>query len=140
MAALVLIVGCQVLCGQVGIIACSASGFRNTTGVARFELYASSKDFLNHKKATFSTTVALGPEPVKAQFQSVPFGEYAVAVFHDENKNGILDKNFIGMPLEGCGFTTPTKPKGPVAFNDARFVLNQATRLCAVQISYIFKK
>ena len=28
---------------------------------------------------------------------------YALTVFHDENENGQLDKNALGMPLEGYG-------------------------------------
>ena len=29
--------------------------------------------------------------------------DYALTVFHDENENGVLDKNALGMPLEGYG-------------------------------------
>jgi uncharacterized protein (DUF2141 family) len=30
-------------------------------------------------------------------------GDYAISVFHDENSNGKLDRNFMGMPKEGVG-------------------------------------
>lgn len=30
-------------------------------------------------------------------------GQYAVTVFHDENRNGRLGTNFLGMPTEGVG-------------------------------------
>lgn len=32
-------------------------------------------------------------------------GQYAVQYFHDENSNGALDKNVIGIPTEGFGFS-----------------------------------
>ena len=33
-------------------------------------------------------------------FTNIPFGEYAICVFHDENENGFIDTNFMGMPKE----------------------------------------
>lgn len=53
----------------------------------------------------------------------VPNGEYALMVYHDENENGRIDKNFIGIPTEIIGFSNRYKPKGPPSFNRAAFVL-----------------
>ena len=33
-----------------------------------------------------------------------PYGDYGVAVFHDENSNGKMDKYVLGIPLEPYGF------------------------------------
>jgi outer membrane protein len=53
----------------------------------------------------------------------VPHGEYALMVYHDENENGRIDKNFIGIPNEILGFSNRYKPKGPPSFKRAAFVL-----------------
>lgn len=37
--------------------------------------------------------------------------DYAVTLFHDENKNGKFDSNFVGYPLEGYGFSNNVVPK-----------------------------
>lgn len=37
-------------------------------------------------------------------FAHVPPGKYGVAVIHDENANDKLDRNFLGIPIEGFGF------------------------------------
>ena len=37
-------------------------------------------------------------------FTQLPPGRYAVIVIHDENDNGRLDENFMGLPNEGYGF------------------------------------
>jgi uncharacterized protein (DUF2141 family) len=39
----------------------------------------------------------------------LPGGTYAAGLFHDENGNGKLDTNLIGLPKEGYGF--PNNPK-----------------------------
>jgi uncharacterized protein (DUF2141 family) len=38
-------------------------------------------------------------------FKSVPAGDYAVFVFHDENNNGVLDTGLIKRPLEALGYS-----------------------------------
>lgn len=41
---------------------------------------------------------------VMHHFEDLPPGQYAVQVMHDENDNGKLDSNFLGIPREGYGF------------------------------------
>jgi len=42
-------------------------------------------------------------------FVDVPPGTYALAVIHDENMNGKLDANWMGVPQEGYGFSNDAK-------------------------------
>jgi uncharacterized protein (DUF2141 family) len=37
-------------------------------------------------------------------FSDIKPGNYAIAVIHDENRNGELDTNMFGIPKEGYGF------------------------------------
>ena len=39
------------------------------------------------------------------RFPGIPSGTYAVAVFHDKDKDGELSTNFVGYPPEGCGLS-----------------------------------
>jgi uncharacterized protein (DUF2141 family) len=55
-------------------------------------------------------------------FAGIQPGTYAVAVFHDENSNGTLDVNFLGIPREGTGASRNAKGHlGPPKFDDAAF-------------------
>lgn len=59
-------------------------------------------------------------------FEDLPFGEYAVKLFHDENGNGKLDKNFVGMPKEDYAFSNNVRGSmGPPKYEDAKFEFNQ---------------
>jgi len=51
---------------------------------------------------------------------ALPAGEYAVIGFHDENANGELDQNFIGIPKEPLAFANGYVPRGPPSFERAR--------------------
>ena len=44
-------------------------------------------------------------------FKDIPYGEYAIKLFHDKNGNSKLDKNFFGSPKEPYGFSNNTQKK-----------------------------
>jgi uncharacterized protein (DUF2141 family) len=61
---------------------------------------------------------------VRYTFRDIPNGVYAISLFHDQNSNGKLDKNFFGMPTEGYGFSHNIHPKFRGAkFDEAKFEL-----------------
>jgi uncharacterized protein (DUF2141 family) len=61
----------------------------------------------------------------QAHTQSVSFpnlapGRYAVVVVHDANRNGDIDLNFFGIPIEGWGFSNGARGTlGPPSFDAA---------------------
>ncbi len=70
-------------------------------------------------------------ELVTAEDQIVVFndlkpGKYAIAVVQDLNKNGKLDRNFLGMPKEPLAFSVIKKiPKGKPKFEDCAFDIGE---------------
>ncbi len=56
-------------------------------------------------------------------------GEYALLVYFDENDNGRIDKNFIGIPKEPLGFSNRYRPKGPPSYARAAFILEEGESL-----------
>ncbi|MBT8106857.1 MAG: MipA/OmpV family protein [Gammaproteobacteria bacterium] len=58
--------------------------------------------------------------------ENVVDGQVAVLVYLDENANGILDKNFIGIPRERLAISNNYQPKGPPSFSRASFNLSPA--------------
>ncbi len=45
-----------------------------------------------------------------AKITNLKFGEYAMAIYQDENGNGKIDKNILGIPTECYGFSNNYKP------------------------------
>lgn len=75
------------------------------------------------------------------RIRDLPGGEYALAVYHDENGNGRLDKNFIGIPNEPLGFSNSYWPKGPPTFTNAAFRLEaDESRNIDIKLQSIFGK
>ncbi|MCA2976989.1 MAG: DUF2141 domain-containing protein [Myxococcaceae bacterium] len=73
-----------------------------------------------------SLRVEASAEPV-CVWQRLPAGDYAVSVIQDENGNGDLDSNFLGVPLEGYGASNNVLPptSGPL-WSDSRFPVDGA--------------
>jgi uncharacterized protein (DUF2141 family) len=55
-------------------------------------------------------------------FKGVTKGVYGISAFHDQNNNGKLDTNFIGLPTEDyCASRDARSSFGPPRFGDAKF-------------------
>jgi outer membrane protein len=57
------------------------------------------------------------------RLENISDGEVAVVVYYDENANGRIDKNFIGIPRELLAISNGYRPKGPPSFSRASFQL-----------------
>lgn len=64
----------------------------------------------------------------------LPAGTYAVQVMHDENDNGKLDANFLGIPTEGYGFSNNPQALRRAFFSEARFELGEAPTSIVVRL------
>ncbi|MDB5748117.1 MAG: hypothetical protein JWP72_2965 [Massilia sp.] len=67
--------------------------------------------------------------------KDVPPGTWAVLAYQDENNNGELDRNLIGMPKEPYGFSRDARSKfGPPRFEDAVIELGDAPTVTSVRL------
>lgn len=68
-------------------------------------------------------TAAVAPDQgsVSYLFKDLAPGRYAIAVVDDENGNGKLDTNFIGIPTEGFGFSNNLHLQRKPTFEEAAF-------------------
>lgn len=99
------------------------AGLRNDMGLAVCSLFSSVDDFpkKTEKSLAHSISVIRNRHAV-CEFSGVAPGTYAISVFHDENSNGKLDTNFVGIPREGVGASNDAKGHfGPPKFDAAAF-------------------
>ena len=107
---------------QTGTITVEISGIQGTEGQISIGLYTSEEGFPETEKSYKGLNIRVTGEEVDAALQDVPAGTYAIAVFHDTNSNGKLDKNFLGIPKEGYAFSNNVFGTfGAPDFEDASF-------------------
>jgi len=74
---------------------------------------------------------------VELDFGPVAQGRYAVALIHDENANGKLDKALI-IPREGFGFSRDAPVRmGPPAFDKAAFATGAENTRLTIRMRYL---
>lgn len=72
-------------------------------------------------------------------FTGVAPGRYAIALLHDENGNGRMDKSLLMMPREGYGFSRDAPVRmGPPKFDAAAFDVNAGTVRQTIRMRYMF--
>lgn len=70
------------------------------------------------------------------KFINVNYGIYTVNIFHDENSNRDIDKNFIGIPTEGYGFSNNPNLLGPPSFEKTKFSHLQSINRLTIKMRY----
>jgi uncharacterized protein (DUF2141 family) len=55
----------------------------------------------------------------------MPYGNYSIKAFHDQNGNSRLDTNFMGKPTERYGFSNHADGRfGPPPFSQTVITIN----------------
>lgn len=80
------------------------SNIPNNKGELYIGLFNDADNFPN-KDNTYKYVIVQAMKGSVSVSFDVPYGNYAVSVFHDANENGILDTNFLGAPTEYYGFS-----------------------------------
>ena len=99
-------------------------------GVMRIAVYDSEANFLDFKEVFASKVVPATKGTTSVVLDSLPAGTYAIALYQDQNNNGKMDKNWIGIPTEPLGFSkAKLRTFGPPKFKDCMFVLDGDMRI-----------
>lgn len=110
------------------------AGLRAAKGQVKIALFNSPESWLgDHPK--YSATVDVNSLSVSWKLTDVPPGDYGIAVFHDENKNGKMDKNFLGIPQEAYGFSNQQRVRfGPPKWDKSKFVVAGAFTEVTIEV------
>ena len=69
--------------------------------------------------------------------QGLAPGRYAMTAFHDENDNGELDTNLLGIPSEGYGFGNDAPATfGPPSFESAAVTVDDTSTVAVMTLNY----
>lgn len=84
---------------------------KSSTGTVACARFESADGFPNDylRMATNVMAIKIRKDQARGDFEDIPPGTYAMAVIHDENMNGKLDTNWLGVPTEGYGFSNDAK-------------------------------
>lgn len=112
---------------------------RNLKGLLRCQIFDKADGFPSERpKAKVKVDQTPGGNFVTCTFNDLPAGTYAVAVLHDEDQDGVLATNFLGMPQEGYGASNNKLPgMSAPTFEDSRLRIEAGERrVIKVELRY----
>lgn len=118
------------------------SNLPSTQGLLRVVLYNDDKQFLSENGWARADSAYIRPDSTaEVRLKQVAFGEYAAALYLDENQNGVIDRNVIGLPTEAYGFSNNVRAKWSVpSFRKVLFTFNQAAETVPSRVAYWSKQ
>ncbi len=120
---------------ESGTLVIAMSGCKSDKGKMMVAVYDSKAAFskLELARATAMVTVTGGKAQV--EIPDLEPGTYSVTVYHDENGNGKLDTNFLGMPKEVYGFSNDARGKaGPPEWEATTFAFEGGTKTISITL------
>ena len=114
-------------------------GIRNSIGAVACALFEAPEGFPTGYLRFASNIMMVKVRATKAtcDFENVAPGTYALAVIHDENRDGELQSNWMGVPKEGYGFSNDAKGSlGPPSFEAASFSYNGQSLQMTIALQY----
>jgi uncharacterized protein (DUF2141 family) len=101
-------------------------GFNSEEGKCWFGLDNAEEIYESEDTVFIGKILPIVNGEVNLTIDSLAYGNYAIKVFYDENNNGELDTNFLGIPSEDYGYSNNASGwLGPPNWDDAKFSFNQ---------------
>jgi uncharacterized protein (DUF2141 family) len=118
-----------------GTLNVNLEGFPNSEGYAMVAVFGSEKSYVEGSPKTVAAKVKVEDQKALAVFVDLQYGIYAVAVYHDTNVNGKMDKNFLGIPKESYGHSNNVGGSfGPPSFDKAKFEFGSPEKQITIKL------
>jgi uncharacterized protein (DUF2141 family) len=101
-------------------------GIRAQTGLVKVAVVDSQEAWGGKAAPVRADGAPAQGEEASFTFKDLKPGSYAVMITHDENGNGRMDTNLVGMPLEGYGFSNNPQAMRKPTWDEARFEIPAA--------------
>lgn len=85
-------------------------GIQNKKGVVEIGLYSNPAKFPIPGKTLKMVRPSITGKDLTYTFENLPKGDYAIAIYHDENSDKKCNRNFFGIPTEAYAFSNNYRP------------------------------
>jgi uncharacterized protein (DUF2141 family) len=104
------------------------------TGTVYVSVCTKSAEWSDNGKYTFKYEPTVGVQN-ELVINSIPNGDYAIAIYQDQNGNGKLDTNFFGIPKEPYAFSNNKVPVfSEPSFEKCKFQFTKQTQQIIINL------
>jgi uncharacterized protein (DUF2141 family) len=122
-----------------GTISITIINIKNSTGQINANLFNGKDGFPANYKVAYRILRIKAKEGDYSliEFNDLNYGEYAIAIIHDEDQNNEMKTGLFGIPLEGFGFSNNVMGKfGPPEYSEATIKLNKKKLAINIMMNY----
>jgi uncharacterized protein (DUF2141 family) len=120
----------SILFSQEFNVTLKVKGVKEAKGDMSVALYDKAEDFPGNENYVFARDIPIESVDFAYVIGNIPAGTYAIAIYHDLDKNGEMNKNWMGIPKEPYGFSNDVMGRmGPPDFEDASFEVKSDTEV-----------
>ena len=121
---------------EAGTLTVVITDLQNDDGEVLLSLSDSRENYEGDSKSYLGFKVKIENGKAKCTINDLPYGEYAIKLYHDENLDGELNSNFLGIPTEDYGFSNnATGTFGPADYDDAKFLFEQTEMAMNISVN-----
>jgi uncharacterized protein (DUF2141 family) len=126
---------------SAGNLNVTVRGANNDKGVIRIAVYNNKDAYAADKDNTATGSfrkeaVLLKDNSANSTFKDVPYGQYAIKLFHDEDNSGKFYTGMFGIPKVQYGFSNNAKGMmGPAPYAKALFAVKTAETNMTIDLS-----
>ena len=140
-AAAALAAPASIAADEGAVLAVRVTNLRSDAGRACVDVFdaAGAEGYPDERRRAFRRGCAkIEGQSSTLVFSGLPPGAYAAFAFHDEDGDGRLRTNLIGMPKEGVGASRGAKGfMGPPDFEDAAFFVGPKRTAIRIRLRYL---
>ncbi len=111
-------------------------GFDNNEGELGASIVNHPRHFLrDYRKSIRFTRSHIQDRQVTWVIDELPYGNYAISSYHDENNNNKYDLNFLGIPVEDYGFSNNARGNfAAPKYEDALFKFSRSGQVVIIEV------
>lgn len=118
-----------------GTLLISIENVKKNKGKIMLAVYAEAENFLSEITYRSIQQAVDQSGVVTLKIADLPYGTYAISLYHDENNNGEMDANFMKIPKEPYGFSNNARGMfGPPKFEEAQFSFSNTDQQIRIKI------
>lgn len=121
-----------------GNLTIEAAELNNQKGEVCFKLFSGSQGFpYSNKNAVKRQCVKVTDNSLTIALKNLSSSSYAASIFHDLNGDRQLNRNSLGMPTEGYGFSNnPVVRDGPPDYGECVFLVAGSNTNIKIRMKY----
>ena len=109
---------------------------KKAQGIIWIGIYDSADNYMIKDRAIVEGFDVTQTGSLQMSIPKLSYGTYAIAIFHDINGNGELDRNVIGIPSEPYAFSKKPKSKWRLPkFHEVKFDFTQSDQKLKAKLS-----